>query len=648
MVGSRRPALGIGARSLRMCGFVAIAGADATAPGRIEAGVAAIRHRGPDGDGVWRSPDGRASLGHARLAIIDVSNLGAQPMRSADGRAVISYNGEIYNFREIASRVDVPLRSRCDTEVIVELLRKYGADAVRLLRGMFAFAYWDGEELLLVRDRLGIKPVFYADEGERIVAASEIGAVLALRQTRPEIDGRAIDDYLTYLYVPPPRTGIVGVRELPPGHLLRWKPGGGAIVERYWTVPSHTALENARPARVRELLEEAVRMHLVSDVPLGVFLSGGLDSSSIVAFASRHYPGTLRTFCVTFGDEGRYLDERGFAREVASRFGTDHREIHVEADVARILPELVEHFGQPFGNPTSVLTYALSLATREHVKVALAGDGGDEVFGGYPRYQGVWLAELTRRVPASVRRSALHAIERFAPKHAARGLPANRLRRFLEHADQLPDPMYFNWVSHLDEERKASLLADRDALLADDRPREPFEFLADARRRHGDVPMRDAASLVDLESFLPCNVLAYGDRMSMAHALEVRVPFCDHVLVEQLAPLPLAMKAPGGLQKGLFRWAMRRELPARIVVHRKVGFNPPIASWLRGDLAPLADDYLSERSIRERGVFASSAVKELRDGFAAGYVEMAHSLWSIVVAEAWMRWLGRGALSRVD
>jgi asparagine synthase (glutamine-hydrolysing) len=628
-----------------MCGFVAIAGADATAPGRIERGVAAIRHRGPDGDGVWRSPDGRAALGHARLAILDLSESGAQPMRSADARGVISYNGEIYNFREMEVRVDIELRSRSDTEVLVELLRKYGVRALDLLRGMFAFAYWDGEELLLVRDRLGIKPLFYAEEGDRIVAGSEIASVLAMRRLAPAIDGRAVDDYLTYLYVPPPRTGIVGVRELPPAHLLRWRPGRGPVIERYWAVPTHAAPANTASPHIRELLEDSVKAHLVSDAPVGVFLSGGLDSSSIVALAARHYPGKLKTFCVTFGHEGSYLDERAFARDVASRFGTDHREIDVQADVADILPQMVARFGQPFGNPTAVLTYALSRATREHVKVALAGDGGDELLGGYPRYQGARLAELLQRTPKVARDSVLRALQLVAPRHAARGVPADRLRRFLEHGDQPVEQMYFRWVSYLDEGRKERLLADRAQLVALDPSIEAYEFLADLRRLYADRPMHDAAPLVDLQSFLPCNVLAYGDRMSMAHALEVRVPFCDHRLVEALAPLPLAVKTPGGVQKGLFRWAMRGRLPASVVLHRKVGFNPPIAAWLRASLAPLVDDYLSERAVHARGVFAPSVVRGLRDGLRAGQAEVAHSLWSIVVAEAWMRWLDNGARS---
>ena len=618
-----------------------MAGSRATRDGVIENGLRALLHRGPDGSGTWRAADGRAALGHARLAIIDLSPTGAQPMVSPDGRGVLAYNGEIYNYRELRGRIDAPLRSSSDTEVLLELVRAHGAGALAHLRGMFAFAYWDGEELLLARDRLGIKPLYYAEHGGEIVAASEIAAVLAMRSVSPSVDGRAIDDYLTYLYVPPPRTGIAGVRELPPGHVLRWTARGGATLERYWQVPSR--LKGAAPSgrRVRELLDDAVQAHLESDVPVGVFLSGGLDSSSLVALAAPRTAGMLKTFSVTFGDEGRHLDERRFAREVADRYSTDHREIRVEADVAAILPELVQRFGQPFGNPTAVLTYALSRAARAYVKVALAGDGGDELLGGYPRYRGLWLADLLRKIPASTMDRTRRAAARLGPSRAARGRFADRLGRFLAHADQPLDTMYFRWVTYLDSARKQHLLYDRDGLLLSAPPNEPYEFLAELWRRHAGVPSRDVAALVDLESFLPCNVLAYGDRMSMAHALEVRVPYCDHRLVEEIAPMPVAAKMPAGIAKGLFRWAMHRDLPPRVLAHRKVGFNPPIAAWLSTGLAPLVAEYLSERSVREGGILAWSAVGELVTQFRGGDHSVAHSLWSIVVLTAWMDWLGR-------
>jgi asparagine synthase (glutamine-hydrolysing) len=622
-----------------MCGFVALAGERATEPGRIEAGLAAIRHRGPDGQGVWRATDRRAALGHARLAIIDLSVSGAQPMRSRDGGAQIAYNGEIYNYRELAPLVATPLRSRSDTEVLLELLRARGASAVQLARGMFAFAYWDGEELLLVRDRLGIKPLFWTERAGTIGAASEISALLAMKLVEPRVDLRAVDDYLTYLYVPPPRTGILGIQELPPGHLLRWRASHGTTVERWWAPPVEAPRVSPSATEVRAILEDSARAHLVSDAPVGVFLSGGLDSSTIVALAARHYPGTLKTFNVTFGDEGAYLDERAFAREVASRYATDHREIQVTADVASILPALVEHFGQPFGNPTAVLTYALSRATREHVKVALAGDGGDEVLGGYPRYQGLLAASIAQRFPAPLRSVFGGAVRRLSPKATARGVPLDRLRRFVDGAELPLDTMYFRWSSYLDADRKRALFVDRDGALANDAPTEDYEFFAAVRRAYATRSMVDAASLVDLETFLPHNVLRYGDRMSMAHALEVRVPFCDHIVVEKLAALPLRVKTPFGIQKGLFRRAIARDLPRRVALHRKIGFNPPIAAWLRRGLAPIADDYLSEASVRARGIFRTDAVAKMRAELTSGSGAAAHPIWSLVVLEAWMRWL---------
>ncbi len=622
-----------------MCGFVALAGDRAVERGRIEAGLAAIRHRGPDGQGVWRATDGRAALGHARLAIIDLSESGAQPMRSHDGRGVLSYNGEIYNFRDIAPLVKTPLRSRSDTEVLLELLRERGVSAVDLARGMFAFAYWDGEELLLVRDRLGIKPLFWAERAGTIGAASEIAAILAMRLVEPRVDLRAVDDYLTYLYVPPPRTGILGVHELPPGHLLRWRAGRGAKVERWWSPPVAAPSVAPSASEVREILEDSARAHLVSDAPVGVFLSGGIDSSTIVALAARHYPGTLKTFNITFGDEGAYLDERSFARDVAKRYATDHREIQVNAEVASILPELVANFGQPFGNPTAVLTYALSRATREYVKVALAGDGGDEVLGGYPRYQGLLAASLMQRVPARIRAAFANAVQRVSPNATARGVPTDRLRRFVQSADLPLEAMYFRWSSYLDADRKRTLFVDRDAALAGDAPREEYEFFESLRARYASRSMADAAALIDLESFLPHNVLRYGDRMSMAHGLEVRVPFCDHVVVERLAALPLRTKMPFGVQKGLFRRAVARDLPPRVTLHRKVGFNPPIAAWLKRDLATLADECISPSAVRARGMLRPDAVAKLRESLRAGDGSAGHTLWSLIVLEAWMRWL---------
>jgi asparagine synthase (glutamine-hydrolysing) len=630
-----------------MCGFVVVAGDGACAPGMIERGLRAVLHRGPDGNGVWRDPAGRAALGHARHAILDLSNLGAQPMRSHDGGAVIATNGEIYNFMELAADLPVPLRSRSDTEVLLELLRASGTAALRRLRGMFAFAYWDGEELLLVRDWLGIKPVFFARTRHGIAAASEIGGLLAMGVVAPKPDLRAIDDYLTYLYVPPPRTGVVGIEQLPPGHLLRFRPGAGVTIERYWAPPIDAPARPPGAAEVRAVIEDAVRSHLVSDTPVGVFLSGGLDSSSIVALAARHYAGTLKTFTVTFGEEGRHLDERAFAAEVAERYGTDHTEIAVRADVTEILPAMVSHFGQPFGNPTAVLVYALSKEARRHVKVALAGDGGDEVLGGYPRYQGLWAAELYRRLPRPIQSALRAAVERAVPAMTEAG-PRSRLRRFVGNMSVSPEEMYFRWLTYLDDAHKEQLLAGRRELLGDAFPARPYEYLFELRERYASRSLRDAATMIDVESFLPQNVLTYGDRMSMAHALEVRVPFCDRVLVEELLPMPLDRKMLFGVQKGLVRWAMRRDLPRRVISHGKVGFNPPIVPWLRLDLGPLLDAYVGHDVVRDRGLLRPEAVAELRRGFTESRLDVALTLWSLVVLEAWLQWLDRSAKASAD
>jgi asparagine synthase (glutamine-hydrolysing) len=621
-----------------MCGFVAVCGENAGEPGLIEAGVGTLRHRGPDGTGVWRSPDNRVALGHVRLAIIDLSDSAAQPMISRDGKAAIAFNGEIYNFRELAPAVREPLRTQSDTEVLLELLRQEGAAALQRLRGMFAFAYWDGEELLLARDRVGIKPLFYAETPSGIAAASEPGALLAMGAAEPTPDPRAIDDFLSFLYVPPPRTGILGIRQLPPAHLLRWRPGKPLRVERYWRLPSRSAVKPTAN-EVREIIADAVGSHLVSDTPVGVFLSGGLDSSSIVALAAPLYSGRLRTFNVIFGAEGSDLDERRYARQVAERYGTEHTEIPVEANVTEILPQMVALFGQPFGNPTSVLTFALSREARRYVKVALAGDGGDEALGGYPRYGGILVSSLYRSSPRALQRLTRMLVELFAPSTLDRSLVGRRLNRFVKSLANTDEEMYFRWLSYLDTPGKELLFKDRRAYLGADYSSQEHEFFFSVREQHSGVKMRDAAALIDLETFLPNNVLAYGDRMSMAHGLEVRVPFCDHVLLEKLAALPALTKMPAGTQKGLLRYALRKDLPLSVLLHRKQGFNPPIGQWLKRDLAPLLDDYLGPDGLTRRGIFDPRLLADLRKSFEAGASDSAHTLWSLSVLEAWMRWL---------
>lgn len=592
----------------------------------LSRGVAAISHRGPDGHGVFRNDAGTCALGHARLSIIDLAT-GDQPMFSRDGRCVIVFNGEIYNYRELRAELDGELRSTSDTEVLLELLARHGLRALDKVRGMFAFAFWNGDELLLVRDRVGIKPLFYAFDGNRLVAGSEIQALLAMGAGSRTIDHTAVDAFFSHLYVPPPRTGIAGIAQLPPGHALRYRPGSEPRIEAYWTLPSARSPSISRVA-LREALRDAVESHLVADVPVGVFLSGGLDSSTITALAARASSERLRTFSVTFGREGSYLDERGYARTVAQRFGTDHCEIPVDARVAEILPLLVQHFGQPFGNPTAVLSWALAKATREHVKVALAGDGGDEILGGYPRYQGLRLASVLRSLPRGARVTAATAAKRMASR-GARGKLSDRVTRFARALDLPPRETYVRWVGYLDRARK-------DALLV--RPAAgDYEYLAEHFRE--DIPAPDAATRLDLLTFLPDNVLAYGDRMSMAHGLEVRVPFCDHLLIERLANVSFREKAPLGVQKGLFRAAMASDLPPSVLLHRKVGFNPPIGPWLRGELSPAVELLLGGRFVNDIGIARADVVSSMVAAVAGGDDSEALLVWSLLVVHTWAAWL---------
>jgi asparagine synthase (glutamine-hydrolysing) len=575
------------------------------------------------------------TLGHVRLAILDLTVAADQPMVSADGQVVLVFNGEIYNFRELRAELiasGLVFKGTGDTEAVLAGYLRWGEGVLSKLRGMFAFALWDGRSrtVLLVRDRLGIKPLFYGFDRTTLRFGSEIKAVLAqLSVIEPRRE--AIGEFLTWLYVPAPNTFFRGVQELPPAHLLRWRPGQSAAPpERYWSPPSAGGAVDFREAAegLRRILDETVKVHLESDVPLGAFLSGGIDSSSIVALMAKHSSSPVRTFCMTFG-EGLY-DERAYARSVAERYGARHEEIPVTPHIAELLPRMVRHFDQPFGNPTALLVYELSRLTRERVKVALAGDGGDEVLLGYPRYAGLALARYYGATPLWVRTGIARAAD-LAIRDSARGM--HSLRRAREFLTSAPFPLakaYASWVAYVgaDELRE---------LLGDGAPTEPWAPLI-ARIAEGppdDPPA--AAARADLETFLPSNVLAYSDRMSMAHGLEVRVPFCDHVLVEYCAALPSSVRMRRGRFKALMKEAVSDLLPPAVKQRRKLGFNPPMAKWLREDLRDLAAEYLSPRVLQRRGIFQPRAVERLLAEHKSGRRDRSLQVWSLIVLEEWQR-----------
>ena len=601
-----------------------------------------LNHRGPDGYGRWLSNQSvesaeQVELEHWRLAIRDLSPAGAQPMADDDG--VLIYNGEIYNCGELNAALAYPaMRSRSDTEILLKALGAWGEGAVARVRGMFAFVYWDRrrQRLIAARDRVGLKPLYYLEHRGTFAACSEIKGLLDAEGYRPELDFQALDQYLAYLYIPPPRTVYRGLLELPPGHLLI-RDRHGARLERFWDLRF-----NSRPRsrseitdRLREHIVNAVEARLVADVPMGAFLSGGLDSATIVA-AARARGVRLRTFTVGFGGAASALDESAQAAAVARALGTDHHQITVDAVCLAALDPVIAAFDQPFGNPTALLSHALARAVRAHVKVVLSGDGGDEALGGYPRYR------------------ALHWVERFGnarrliPPRLSEWIPAparpsgRRLGELLATTRMTPEHAYCEWVGYFNAGERAALYTAEFRGLAG--PPEPYGYLSslfERAREAGAASLGQAALYVDLNSFLPSNVLAYCDRMSMAHGLEVRAPLTDHRMLEFIASIPPSIDRRSG--KRLLKESMREMLPGWLLRQPKRGFNPPLARWLRHVLRGMLDQWLSPRQVGRRGLFRVDRIEALKRVHLEGRRDLSHQLWALMMLERWMQLAVDGA-----
>jgi asparagine synthase (glutamine-hydrolysing) len=604
----------------------------------------ALAHRGPDGEGYYF--DWELAFGHRRLSVIDREG-GRQPMTTPDGRFTLTFNGEIYNFRELRRELETTgsrFRTRSDTEVLLEACAAWGRGALEKLRGMFAFAVWDRKErsLFAARDRLGLKPLYWTEAGGGLLLASEMKALLAHPAVDRELDLTALDDFLTYLYVPPPKTIFRGIKELPPAHWLEWRPGrglGSVRTGRYWDVrfePEPAPLDESVEA-LQGLLQEAVRLRLESDVPLGVFLSGGLDSSTVLSLAARELREPVRGFTLDF--PGSRYSELAQARQVARAVRAESHELTLPslspaADDEVLLGEVTRHFDEPFGNPTSLLIYQLSRLSRRQVAVALVGDGGDEALLGYPRYRGAVLADGCRRIPEPLRRlaarGAAHLSEPGDGNHFNR-----RLREFAAGACQPPERMYFDWISYFPLELRRRLYRPQLALELSDH--DSSAFLRDLFRRAPATGLVDRINYVDLHSFLPCNVLRYTDRMSMAHGLEIRAPFTDHRLIEFLARVPWRDKLRGSETKFLLRRAAADWVPRQVLKRSKLGLNPPMGLWLRGRLKPLLDEYLSPGRLRRRGYFRPETVGEIIRDHLSGRRDYSLHLWALVSFEAWHR-----------
>ncbi len=634
-----------------MCGIAGIVG---PTPSRavLDAMLATLEHRGPDDRGVHEG-DGVA-LGMTRLAIIDLVT-GRQPMRSDDGAATIVYNGEIYNFRAVRADLEARghrFRTQSDTEVVLRAWEADGEACVERLRGMFAFAIWDARRrsLFLARDRVGKKPLYYWQGGGTLVFASEIKALFRHPGPGRSVDFTALHHYLAYGYTPSARSAFVGIAKLPPGHTATLAAGALAP-RRYWTLPpgppagaSPVAGPELRE-RLRDEIREAVRLRLESDVPLGVFLSGGVDSSVVVAAMREATSGRIATFSVGFGTTAASYDELPYDRQVAARFATEHHEEVLEPKAAELAPVIVRAFDEPFADSSAIATFAVAAATARHVKVALSGIGGDETFAGYPRYLGVSVSERWARLPRPLR-GALGAL-------ATRALPASFTSRdlhdwvvrFVAGGERPLPERYFAWTRFFDEPALAALATPGLlAQLAGDPDAEARQAWRD--RGHGEA--MDGAFRVDLATYLPGDLLVMADRMSMASSLELRAPFCDHRLIETSLALAPSVKTRGFRLKGLLKAAYADVLPPAVLGHRKQGFMIPLARWLRTDLRPLLEDLLGPERVRARGMFRVAAVEAMKAEHLAGRRSHADRLWTLMMAELWLReYLDRGGQWRL-
>jgi len=593
-------------------------------------------HRGPDDEGVYA--DGPLAFGMRRLSIIDVAG-GHQPLSNEDGTLSLIANGEIYNYQALRSELTAQghrFRTASDCETIIHLYEQHGDAFVERLNGMFAFALWDArrQRLLLGRDRLGIKPLYLWNDGRRLIFASEAKAILALPGMRAELDPAALSGYLMLGYVPAPQSIFRGLRKLAPATVLSAERGQVGE-RRYWRVPAEidrTPSEEEWIERVRARLEQSVRMQMVSDVPIGAFLSGGVDSSAVVAFMSAASDRPVKTYAIGFGGGAAedYYNELPYARKVAQRFGTDHHEILVRPDVTALLPKLLWQMDEPIADTAFITTYLVSQFARRDVTVILSGVGGDELFGGYRRYLGSHYQAYFDRLPSGLRRAASALGERLPGDRHSPLLNALRLAKgFLSTAGLPFDERYRSYVEVFPDDAARALLRH---------PRhDEHDALADAFAAAGSSDELNQMLSVDAQTQLPDDLLLLTDKMSMAVSLECRVPLLDHELVELAARMPQEVKIRGGRLKHALKAALSDILPTDILERKKRGFGTPMGAWLKGDLASLVRELLSPASIEARGLFRPPEVAALIAAHGANRLDGTDRLLTLLNLEIWSR-----------
>lgn len=635
-------------------------------PHTLQRMVAVLGHRGPDDQGmVFLDARGKSSLesslrnvplqevhgpvpetslpevalGHCRLAIIDRA-YGRQPMSNEDRTIWVVLNGEIYNYQSLRGELierGHRFRTASDTEVIVHLYEEAGPRCLEHLWGMFALAVWDSrqKQLLLARDRLGKKPLVYRQDPGRLLFASELKSLLEVPGLPRRVDTAAVDAYLTYQYIPPPRTILEGFCKLPPASYALYREDRLEL-GTYWEPEWNEEID--RPVSVyseelRELLSDAVRLRLQSEVPLGAFLSGGIDSTIVVGLMQKFSQERVRTFSIGFPE--REYDETDYARMAAEALGTVHEEFRVEPDALRVLPRLVWHFDEPMADSSALPTWYVAECTRRHVTVALTGDGGDELFLGYPRYRAVQWADWVDRLPWLLRSASRWRVWQRLPAGTRQRSLLRRFRRFAEVLSLSPERRYLEWVAIFNQARRLALYTENfcEQLPAEESP----QFLEEAFGRMGTRDPVTAAALVDLVTYLPCDLLVKVDRASMAHSLECRQPFLDHRVVELAAQMPRKLKYRRGRGKWILRRTFADLLPPAIQRRGKMGFGVPVSQWFRGPLRQWVEEILTDGRLFSRGYFRPESIRNLLQEHLTGQFDHGARVWALVILELWHR-----------
>ena len=619
-----------------ICGVVSFQPGHVTDRSMLERMNQTLHHRGPDDDGYYQ--DARASLAMRRLSIIDL-HTGQQPISNETGDNWVVYNGEIYNFQSIRAELQQRghiFKTQTDTEIIVHAYEEYGDECVRRFNGMFALAVWDARKcrLLIARDHLGIKPLYYWAGQDKLVFGSELKALVVHPDVPREINLTAIDLFLSLEYIPSPLTIYRNVFKLPPGHILVME-GGELKLSQFWDVPRQPIGESEDECAetLAGLIKDAVQIRMISDVPLGAFLSGGIDSSAVVAYMSQSSSKPVQTFSIGFEDDT--YNELPYAEAVARHFRTDHHFQVLNPDIASLAEQLVQHHDEPFADTSIFPTYLVSKLARQHVKVALSGDGGDELFAGYDTYLAEQMNFYYGKLPGALRRNVMPAFTNMLPPQPAKKGMINKVKRMVEGGALDPALQHTRWMIFMDEREKNSLYeSDLKEAMQDG---STAGFFGEYFHKADSFDVLAQQQYVDMKTYLPDDILTKVDRMSMAVSLEARVPLLDHRIAEFGLNLPPHMKLNGSRTKIILRKALRRVVPDLVLEKPKQGFSIPMKHWLCSSLKPMMQDLLSDHTVSQRGYFKPQVVSTWMREHLDGRVNHSHRLWALMVLELWHR-----------